>query len=96
MAALLNASLQTSQLASCHSRSSGFSSHPVRGVARQPQRLTVVAAETKEKAPWKPPTLNPDTPSPIFGGSTGGLLRKAQVQLLYLVRVFADAAASSV
>lgn len=25
------------------------------------------------------PPLDPNTPSPIFGGSTGGLLRKAQV-----------------
>ena len=47
-----------------------------------------VAAETKEKEekkeekkPWSPPTLDPNTPAPIFGGSTGGLLRKAQVGL---------------
>jgi hypothetical protein len=26
------------------------------------------------------PVLDPNTPSPIFGGSTGGLLRKAQVR----------------
>jgi len=26
------------------------------------------------------PTLDPNTPSPIFGGSTGGLLRKAQLE----------------
>lgn len=31
-------------------------------------------------APWVQPELDPDTPSPIFGGSTGGLLRKAQVR----------------
>lgn len=37
-------------------------------------------AEKKEPAPWSPPTLDPSTPSPIFGGSTGGLLRKAQVR----------------
>ena len=36
--------------------------------------------EKKEEAPWSPPKLNPNTPSPIFGGSTGGLLRKAQVR----------------
>jgi hypothetical protein len=29
------------------------------------------AAPAEEKAPWSPPTLNPATPSPIFGGSTG-------------------------
>ena len=37
-------------------------------------------AAEKAPEPWSPPTLNPDTPSPIFGGSTGGLLRKAQVR----------------
>jgi len=31
------------------------------------------------------PTLNADTPSPIFGGSTGGLLRKAQVEEFYVI-----------
>ena len=31
-------------------------------------------------AAWTAPKLNPNTPSPIFGGSTGGLLRKAQVR----------------
>lgn len=34
----------------------------------------------EEKAPFKAPALDPSTPSPIFGGSTGGLLRKAQVR----------------
>lgn len=33
----------------------------------------------KKEAVWTVPTLDPNTPSPIFGGSTGGLLRKAQV-----------------
>jgi len=36
--------------------------------------------EGKIKEPWKVPSLDPNTPSPIFGGSTGGLLRKAQVR----------------
>ena len=38
------------------------------------------AAPPAAKAPWTPPTLDSSTPSPIFGGSTGGLLRKAQVR----------------
>ena len=44
--------------------------------------VVVRANETAapEKAAFSAPTLNPDTPSPIFGGSTGGLLRKAQVR----------------
>ncbi|GLT52754.1 hypothetical protein SLA2020_260760 [Shorea laevis] len=51
------------------------------------------AAEGKtEAAPAKeapvgftPPELDPNTPSPIFGGSTGGLLRKAQVEEFYVI-----------
>jgi hypothetical protein len=35
------------------------------------------------KAPWVQPTLDENTPSPIFGGSTGGLLRKAQVGVCF-------------
>ena len=57
---------------------------------KQALRRVVAAAETKEKeapakkekkeeGPFKAPALDPSTPSPIFGGSTGGLLRKAQV-----------------
>merc|ERR1711879_424137 len=34
---------------------------------------------------WVPPKLNPNSPSPIFGGSTGGLLRKAQVEEFYVI-----------
>jgi hypothetical protein len=41
-------------------------------------------AKTVE-APWTVPTLDPNTPSPIFGGSTGGLLRKAQVEEFYVL-----------
>lgn len=40
------------------------------------------AAAPAKPAPFKPPTLDASTPSPIFGGSTGGLLRKAQVRFL--------------
>ncbi|XVF63140.1 hypothetical protein PTKIN_Ptkin09bG0064900 [Pterospermum kingtungense] len=45
-------------------------------------------AETATKeAPvgFTPPELDPNTPSPIFGGSTGGLLRKAQVEEFYVI-----------
>lgn len=43
-------------------------------------RASEAAAPAKEAKPaWSEPKLNVDTPSPIFGGSTGGLLRKAQV-----------------
>jgi len=41
--------------------------------------------EKEEPEPWSPPVLDPNTPSPIFGGSTGGLLRKAQVEEFYVI-----------
>lgn len=66
------------------------SSRTVRSAAPRvaPRVSVVVRAEAEaaekpkaaEKPVWTQPTLNPDTPSPIFGGSTGGLLRKAQVR----------------
>ncbi|PQQ09333.1 photosystem I reaction center subunit II chloroplastic [Prunus yedoensis var. nudiflora] len=50
------------------------------------------SAEEKTVAPPKeapvgftPPELDPTTPSPIFGGSTGGLLRKAQEEEFYVI-----------
>merc|ERR1712029_790206 len=73
----------------------------VRGSNRQfarRQRVVRVAAEgvpakkpapkkkaKKEEEPWVQPTLDPSMPSPIFGGSTGGLLRKAQVEEFYVI-----------
>ena len=42
-------------------------------------------APKAEKPAWVQPTLDPNTPSPIFGGSTGGLLRKAQVEEFYVI-----------
>lgn len=55
--------------------------------AARNQRLVVRAAEEavakkveEEPKEFVPPVLDPNTPSPIFGGSTGGLLRKAQVR----------------
>ncbi|GAV88213.1 PsaD domain-containing protein [Cephalotus follicularis] len=58
-----------------------------------PQRtIKAMATEAKTEAPTKeapvgftPPELDPNTPSPIFGGSTGGLLRKAQVEEFYVI-----------
>jgi len=49
-------------------------------------RAAEAAEAAVEEAPvFTPPTLNPDTPSPIFGGSTGGLLKKAQVEEFYVI-----------
>eukprot|EP00271_Cylindrocystis_brebissonii_P013766 TRINITY_DN33_c0_g1_i1.p1 TRINITY_DN33_c0_g1~~TRINITY_DN33_c0_g1_i1.p1 ORF type:complete len:190 (+),score=37.80 TRINITY_DN33_c0_g1_i1:229-798(+) len=56
------------------------------------ERLAVPAVSSSSvvmmaEAPagFTPPELKPDTPSPIFGGSTGGLLRKAQVEEFYVI-----------
>ncbi|PAN44427.1 hypothetical protein GQ55_9G040800 [Panicum hallii var. hallii] len=55
---------------------------PLRAAAEEP-----AAAAATEEAPkgFVPPQLDPNTPSPIFGGSTGGLLRKAQVEEFYVI-----------
>ncbi|EFN55295.1 hypothetical protein CHLNCDRAFT_35549 [Chlorella variabilis] len=48
----------------------------------------VVRAEEKKAAepkPWAPPALDASAPSPIFGGSTGGLLRQAQVEEFHVI-----------
>ncbi|KAL2244041.1 photosystem I reaction center subunit II, chloroplastic-like [Sesamum indicum] len=66
---------------------------PIKGVASVSHRPIRAMAEeapaaTKEpEAPagFTPPELDPNTPSPIFGGSTGGLLRKAQVEEFYVI-----------
>jgi len=39
--------------------------------ARVALRVRAEGEQAAEPAPWSPPKLNPDTPSPIFGGSTG-------------------------
>ncbi|KAI3710692.1 hypothetical protein L2E82_40481 [Cichorium intybus] len=47
----------------------------------------VAAPAPPKEAPvgFTPPELDPNTPSPIFAGSTGGLLRKAQVEEFYVI-----------
>jgi photosystem I subunit 2 len=52
---------------------------------RAEETATAAAPKAPPKPAWVKPTLNPDTPSPIFGGSTGGLLRKAQVEEFYVL-----------
>ncbi|KAL3626263.1 hypothetical protein CASFOL_029812 [Castilleja foliolosa] len=62
---------------------SAVAHRPIRAMAEN-----APAAATKEpEAPagFTPPELDPNTPSPIFGGSTGGLLRKAQVEEFYVI-----------
>jgi hypothetical protein len=61
-----------------------LAARPAAPVALRAARLTVSAADAAPAAAapavFVPPPLDPNTPSPIFGGSTGGLLRKAQVR----------------
>lgn len=93
------ATMQTSVSFAKAAPAAGFRS-AVRGtpvVFRAPRVAQVVskriraeaeAAPVKEKAEPKvftPPTLDASWPSPIFGGSTGGLLRKAQVEEFYVL-----------
>ncbi|XP_038972118.1 photosystem I reaction center subunit II, chloroplastic-like [Phoenix dactylifera] len=56
-------------------------------IAPRNATIKVSATEEKTEAPagFTPPQLDPNTPSPIFGGSTGGLLRKAQVEEFYVI-----------
>ncbi|KAD4178426.1 hypothetical protein R6Q59_022021 [Mikania micrantha] len=63
---------------------------PFKPLKSAPRFATIKAAT--EEAPTKeapvgftPPELDPNTPSPIFAGSTGGLLRKAQVEEFYVI-----------
>ena len=51
---------------------------------------TLAKAEAAKAAPappkpWSPPALDASAPAPRFGGSTGGLLRKAQVEEFYVL-----------
>ncbi|XP_057736626.1 photosystem I reaction center subunit II, chloroplastic-like [Arachis stenosperma] len=59
----------------------------VRASAAEEKVEAAAAEKEKEEAPvgFTPPELDPNTPSPIFGGSTGGLLRKAQVEEFYVI-----------
>jgi photosystem I subunit 2 len=53
-------------------------------VVRAEAPAAAPAAAPAKKA-WVEPILDPETPSPIFGGSTGGLLRAAQVEEFYVI-----------
>jgi photosystem I subunit 2 len=53
---------------------------PLRAAAEESAAATAEAPKG-----FVPPQLDPNTPSPIFGGSTGGLLRKAQVEEFYVI-----------
>ncbi|KZV53167.1 photosystem I reaction center subunit II, chloroplastic-like [Dorcoceras hygrometricum] len=61
---------------------SSVSNGPIKAMAEETP-TSLVAEEAP--AGFSPPTLDPNTPSPIFAGSTGGLLRKAQVEEFYVI-----------
>jgi photosystem I subunit 2 len=54
-------------------------------VARAEAEAAAAPAPPAAKPAWTQPTLDPNTPSPVFGGSTGGLLKKAQVEEFYVI-----------
>lgn len=76
--------MQTSLCRSANMACAARPSRPAgaRAAARSSVRSSVVVRAEGEVAPakWAPPALDANTPSPTFGGSTGGLLRKAQVR----------------
>merc|ERR1712151_810844 len=39
----------------------------------------------KDDVPWSPPNLDANSPSPIFGGSLGGLMNKAKYEEFYVI-----------
>ncbi|XP_068648439.1 photosystem I reaction center subunit II, chloroplastic-like [Aristolochia californica] len=95
MAMAAQASFFTPSLSSSkHAATRGLSS--LKACPRS-QTLTVsrgiraMAADATTEKPaeapigFTPPELDPNTPSPIFAGSTEGLLRKAQVEEFYVI-----------
>lgn len=89
MAALQARSAQVATSHAAPSRAAFARAQPGRRalVVRAEEVAAAPAAAKKvaEKKVWTVPTLNPDTPSPIFGGSTGGLLKKAQQEEFYVI-----------
>lgn len=86
--------LPTNKFASTRTRLPGLSlPKPLLRHVKLSATDDVAAAAATEPAPaakeapvgFTPPQLDPNTPSPIFGGSTGGLLRKAQVEEFYVI-----------
>uniref|UniRef100_A0A7S4X4Y3 Photosystem I reaction center subunit II, chloroplastic n=1 Tax=Mesostigma viride TaxID=41882 RepID=A0A7S4X4Y3_MESVI len=88
VAAFSNVAAKASKAPVAASRSS-FAGEKVQGVVIRtaPRQMAIHAVAEVKEAPKKftPPALDPNTPSPIFGGSTGGLLRKAQVEEFYVI-----------
>ncbi|KAG8370191.1 hypothetical protein BUALT_Bualt14G0091500 [Buddleja alternifolia] len=64
---------------------SAVAHRPIRAMAEEAPAAATTAAAPEAPAGFTPPELDPNTPSPIFGGSTGGLLRKAQVEEFYVI-----------
>ncbi|KAL6753372.1 PsaD-domain-containing protein [Haematococcus lacustris] len=84
--------VSTRTACSCGSRQAVCHSRPLRRsvtvraeAAPTAAPAAAPAAPKVAKAPWVKPSLDDSLPSPIFGGSTGGLLRKAQVEEFYVM-----------
>ncbi|GAA0167009.1 hypothetical protein LIER_22038 [Lithospermum erythrorhizon] len=62
------------------------SSHgAIKAMAEEKTETPTKEPEAAAPVGFTPPQLDPNTPSPIFAGSTGGLLRKAQVEEFYVI-----------
>ncbi|GMH28007.1 hypothetical protein Nepgr_029850 [Nepenthes gracilis] len=97
MAMTTQASLLTPSLSGQNSAVAAWKSCPPSSTLSftgpKPHRPIRAAAASEGKAAeataapvgFTPPLLDPNTPSPIFAGSTGGLLRKAQVEEFYVI-----------
>ncbi|ESQ37953.1 hypothetical protein EUTSA_v10029178mg [Eutrema salsugineum] len=68
-------------------RSLSFTKTAIRAEKTDSAAAAAPAVKKEKEAPvgFTPPQLDPNTPSPIFAGSTGGLLRKAQVEEFYVI-----------
>ena len=78
----MQTSLCRSANLACAARPSKAAGARIAAPAARRSSSVVVRAEGEAPAKWAPPALDANTPSPTFGGSTGGLLRKAQVRSL--------------
>ncbi|KXZ50796.1 hypothetical protein GPECTOR_15g482 [Gonium pectorale] len=85
MAVMMRTQAPVASRASSRSMLAARPARRVVSVRAEEAAAPAAAKKAAEKPAWTVPTLNPDTPSPIFGGSTGGLLRKAQQEEFYVI-----------
>lgn len=88
MATMLASSSVTAHVPCARVSRSSFAGNGLKAAVPRRQAQVVrraAVAEEAAAATFTPPKLDPSWPSPIFGGSTGGLLRKAQTEEFYVI-----------